>query len=327
MDNSTPGHPASAKATAGEASQPASAKATAGEASQPASAKATAGEASQLTYTLQIADTILIHAQRLSEWCGHGPILEQDIALTNIALDHIGATRSLYQHAADQYNALPEEIQGAIFTSPALEARRTGIPASYQQVNESTSQRIAEDDLAYLRDAWDFHNVLLAEQPNEDWAYTVAKSFFLDTYNYYFYAALQQSSDRVLAAIAEKSLKEVTYHLKWSSEWVIRLGDGTAESRARMQQAINDRWAYTGELFMPSETDKAALDGGYGPDLALIKPLWEGRVAAVFAEAGLAMPAGNWMQQGGKEGTHSEHLGYILAEMQYLQRAYPGMAW
>jgi ring-1,2-phenylacetyl-CoA epoxidase subunit PaaC len=270
---------------------------------------------SRLHYTLQIADTILIHAQRLSEWCGHGPILEQDIALTNTALDHIGASRSLFQHAADLYNALGEEERTAVFTSPALDQ------------SFAAKGRAEEDDLAYLRDAWDFRNVLLAEQPNEDWAYTVARSFFLDAFNYYFYMALRQSSDTALAAIAEKSLKEVTYHLKWSSEWVIRLGDGTEESSARMQQAINDRWAFTGELFIPSAADGAALSGGYGPDLADLQALWEGRVASVFSEAGMKTPPGKWMQQGGKTGIHSEHLGYILAEMQYMQRAYPGMSW
>ena len=269
----------------------------------------------RLLYTLQIADTLLIHAQRLSEWCGHGPILEQDIALTNMALDHIGATRSLYQHAAEQYNALPEELKTEVFTSPAL----------LQAV--SAKGKAEEDDLAYLRDAWDFHNVLLAEQPNEDWAYTIARSFFIDVFNYYFYTALKQTSDPVLAAIAEKSLKEVTYHLKWSSEWIIRLGDGTEESSARMQQAINDRWAFSGELFLPSEADGAALAAGYGTDLSALEPLWRQRVEAVFSEAGMNIPAGKWMQQGGKTGVHSEHLGYILAEMQYIQRAYPGMEW
>jgi ring-1,2-phenylacetyl-CoA epoxidase subunit PaaC len=268
-----------------------------------------------LLYTLQIADTILIHAQRLSEWCGHGPVLEQDIALTNIALDHIGATRSLYQHAAEQYNALPSEVREELFTSPAL------------QQAVAAKGKAEEDDLAYLRDAWDFHNVLLAEQPNGDWAYTIARSFFLDLYNYHFYSALRQSNDPALAAIAEKSLKEVTYHLKWSSEWVIRLGDGTEESSDRMQQAINDRWAFTGELFIASPADQAALAAGIGPDPATIKPLWEARVAEIFAEAGMTTPAAKWMQQGGKTGLHSEHLGYILAEMQYMQRAYPGMEW
>ena len=269
----------------------------------------------RLAYTLQLADTILIHSQRLSDWCGHGPILEQDIALTNTALDHIGAVRSLYQYAAEQFNALPEEERAEFFTSPAL------------QQTIAAKGKIEEDDLAYLRDAWDYRNVLLAEQPNEDWAYTIARSFFLDCYNFYLYTALQSSNDKVLAAIAEKSLKEVTYHLKWSSEWIIRLGDGTDESAARIQSAIDSRWPYIGEFFSPSEADKAAVEAGYGVDLSDIKPRWDERVKAVFEEAQLNVPTATWMHRGGKEGVHSEHLGYILAEMQYMQRAYPGMEW
>ena len=269
----------------------------------------------RLTYTLQIADTILIHAQRLGEWCGHGPILEQDIALTNIALDHIGATRSLYQHAAGLFNALPEAEGSEYFTSPALQSA------------VAAKGSAEEDDLAFLRDAWDFRNVLLAEQPNEDWAYTVARCFFLDAYNYFFYAALQNSSDAALAAVAEKSLKEATYHLKWSSEWIIRLGDGTEESAARMQGAINDRWPYIGELFTPSAADTWALEAGAGADLSAVRLQWDERVRTILEEGNLKVPAGTWMHRGGKEGIHSEHLGYILAEMQYMQRAYPGMQW
>jgi ring-1,2-phenylacetyl-CoA epoxidase subunit PaaC len=269
----------------------------------------------RLAYILQWADTILVHAQRLSEWCGHGPILEQDIALTNMALDHIGATRSLYQYAAEQFNALPESERTEFFTSPAL------------QQALAAKGKAEEDDLAYLRDAWDFRNVLLGEQPNEDWAYTVARSFFLDCFNYFFYDALRQSNDETIAAVAEKSLKEVTYHLKWSSEWIIRLGDGTEESASKMQAAIDDRWPYVGELFNPSEADKAALAGSYGADLSAIKTLWDARVKTILEEARLKMPTATWMHRGGKEGIHSEHLGYVLAEMQYLQRAYPGMEW
>jgi len=268
-----------------------------------------------LLYTLQIADTILIHAQRLGEWCGHGPILEQDIALTNTALDHLGAARSLYQYAAEQYNSLSESEKQEVFSSPALSQVRV------------TRDQVEEDDLAYLRDSWDFHNVLLVEQENDDWAYTIAKCFFLDVFNFYFYTALQNSTDSLLASVAEKSLKEVGYHLKWSSEWVIRLGDGTLESQLRMQQAVNDRWAFTGELFLPSETDIIALQQSYGVDLAAINPLWEAKVSQVFQMAGIKIPDNQWMQEGGKKGMHSEHLGYILAEMQYLQRAYPGMEW
>lgn len=269
----------------------------------------------QLYYVLQIADNALITAQRLSEWCGHGPILEQDIALTNTALDHIGTARSLYQHAADLYNALTPEEQEAAFTSPAL-------TNAFAQKG-----KLEEDDVAYLRDAWDFRNVLLAEQPNGDWAYTIIRSFFIDTFNYYFYQVLQSSNDEALAAVAEKSLKEVTYHLKWSSEWMIRLGDGTDESHARIQKALDERWAYTGELFLSSAADQAILEAGTGVDLAAIKNQWQYHITSIIQEATLNLPENSWMQQGGKTGTHTEHLGYILAEMQYLQRAYPGMEW
>jgi ring-1,2-phenylacetyl-CoA epoxidase subunit PaaC len=184
-----------------------------------------------LKYTLQLADNALILGHRLSEWCGHGPVLEQDIALTNISLDHLGQARSLYQYAAEQFNSLPADIQSSFFVTPLV-----------QQVNGP----VDEDDLAYLRDVPDFRNVLLAEQPNGDWAYTVARSFFLDTFNFYLFTALQHCQDETLAAVAEKSLKEATYHVRWSSEWVIRLGDGTEESHRRMQQALDDLWMYTG---------------------------------------------------------------------------------
>ena len=265
---------------------------------------------SLLQYTLQLADNALILGHRISEWCGHGPILEQDIALTNTALDHLGQARSLYQYAADQFNALPAAEKNSFFTSNAIRK----IIASGKQIDE--------DDLAYLRDGWDYRNILLVEQPNKDWAYTIIRSFFYDTFNFFFYTELQKCSDTSLAAIAEKSLKEVTYHLRWSSEWVIRLGDGTEESAQRIKAAIADRWQFTGELFIASQADKVL-----GIDLAPIKSLWKERVAAVFSEANLDVPADGWMHQGGKDGKHSEHLGYILAELQFVQRAYPNMQW
>lgn len=269
----------------------------------------------QLTYTLQIADNALILGHRISEWCGHGPILEQDIAITNTSLDHLGQARSLYQHAADMFNALPAEEKKTLFVSAALQAKI------------AKDEKIDEDDLAYLRDGWDFRNVLLTEQPNKDWGYTVVRSFFYDAYNFYFYTELQKSKDTVLAAIAEKSLKEVTYHLRWSSEWMIRLGDGTAESKARMQEAVNHYWAYTGELFEMTTADKEMLAAGMGVDLNAIKTQWQKRVDAVLEEATLSIPANAWMHSGGKEGRHSEHLGYILTELQFMQRAYPDMEW
>lgn len=262
-------------------------------------------------YLLQLADNALILGHRISEWCGHGPILEQDIAITNTALDHLGQARNLYQYAANIYNQFSQEEKNGLLVSPAFSGK--GI--------------ITEDDLAYLRDAWDFKNVLLVEQPNEDWAFTIARSFFYDTYAVNLYTQLQSSSDETIAAIAQKSLKEATYHRKWSSEWIIRLGDGTDESKIKMQNAINERWAFTGELYMPVDTETELLQKGIGADLNLLYHAWTPYVSDILEEATLNIPENNWMQHGGKTGIHSEHLGYILAEMQCMQRAYPGMEW
>jgi ring-1,2-phenylacetyl-CoA epoxidase subunit PaaC len=269
----------------------------------------------QLLYTLQLADNALIIGHRISEWCGHGPILEQDIALTNTALDHLGQARSFYQHAASIFNALPQDEKSKIFSSTAL------------QNIINAGNEIDEDDLAYLRDGWDFRNLLLVEQPNKDWAYTVARSFFYDAYNFYFYTELQNSKDTALAAIAEKSLKEVTYHLRWSSEWMIRLGDGTEESHIRLQNAVNDHWKFTGELTTMTEVERVMQKEGIGVDLEKIKASWDKKINEVLDEATLIRPETPWMQQGGKEGRHTEHLGYILAELQFMQRAYPNMEW
>lgn len=248
---------------------------------------------SLLNYTLHLADNALIIGHRNSEWCGHGPILEQDIAISNIALDCIGQARNFYQYAAT--------ISG----------------------NGAT-----EDSLAYLRDVIDFKNCLLTELPNGDWAQTILRQFFFSTYQYYLYQQLQNSSDTQLAAIAEKSLKEVTYHLRWSSEWVIRLGDGTEESKQRMLQAIEELWSYTGDMFIPADFEIESVKQGYGIDVKNIQTNWLQKVTSVFEEATLPLPAENiWMQTGGKEGKHTEHLGFILAEMQFLQRAYPGAEW
>lgn len=245
-----------------------------------------------IDYTLHLADNALIIGHRNSEWCGHGPILEQDIAITNIALDMIGQARNFYQYAA--------QLSG----------------------NGAT-----EDSFAYLRDAIDFKNNLLVELPNGDWAQTVLREFFFSAYQYFLYQQLQNSSDTQLAAIAEKSLKEVTYHLRWSSEWVIRLGDGTEESKRRMMHAIDELWSYTGEMFLATGFELQAVSEGYGVDLSMIKNEWDKKVKAVFEEATLTVPENKWMQSGGKEGRHTENLGFILAEMQFLQRAYPNSEW
>jgi len=267
----------------------------------------------KIKYLLQLADNALILGHRISEWTGHGPILEQDIAITNTALDHLGQARSLYQYAAETYNQLSNDDKADFFASPIF---------------LNTAQPVTEDTLAYLRDSWDFRNVLLVEQPNADWAYTIARSFFYDHYSVLLYTALQESNDATIAAVAEKSLKEALYHRRWSSEWVIRLGDGTEESKARMQEAINERWSFTGEMLTPSEADKAMMETGTGADLEGLKSKWFSNVEDILSQATLTIPAKDtWMQEGGKEGNHSEHLGYILAEMQYMQRAYPGMEW
>lgn len=243
-------------------------------------------------YTLRLGDTSLIIGHRLSEWCGHGPVLEQDIALINIALDLVGQAKSFLEYAA--------EVEGK------------GRDA---------------DALAYRRLERDFRNVLLSEQPNEDFAFTIVRQFLLDAFQYPFYQRLTQSKDRQIAAIAEKSLKEVTYHLRFSSEWMIRLGDGTAESNEKMQTALNELWMFTGELFEMTETDEILIKEGIAIDLNTIKPLWEQKVSSILEEATLIQPKPQWMQSGGKKGVHSEHLGYILAEMQYLPRAYPDAKW
>ncbi len=269
----------------------------------------------QLFYTLQLADNALINGHRLSEWCGHGPVLEQDIALSNISLDHLGQARSLYQYAAAQMNALSMEAKLNVFASVALNDKI------------SKGETIDEDDLAFLRDSWDFKNLLLVEQPNEDWAYTIVRSFLFDVFNLYLFTSLKNSKEEQIAAIAEKSLKEVTYHVRWSSEWMIRLGDGTEESHRRLQQAFNDRWMFSGEMFEASDADKEMLQEGVGVDLTIIKDQWQQHISKVVTEATIMLPTNNWMQTGGKQGKHTEQLGYLLTELQFMQRAYPNMEW
>lgn len=243
-------------------------------------------------YTLHLADNSLIMGHRLSEWAGHGPILEQDIAISNIALDLIGQSRNFYQYAAQL------------------------------KANGAT-----EDSLAYLRDADEFKNLVLAEQSNGDWAKTILKLFFFSTYQYYLYQKLTASSDTQLSAIAEKSLKEVTYHLRWSSEWVIRLGDGTGESKQRFEKALIQLWPCTAELFIPAPYENVAAKNNTGVDVTLLKGLWEQKVKDVFDEATVIVPPQVPAGTGGKEGKHTEHLDEILKDMQYLQRTYPGCTW
>jgi ring-1,2-phenylacetyl-CoA epoxidase subunit PaaC len=257
---------------------------------------------SLIDYTLHLADNSLILGQRNSEWCGHGPVLEQDIAITNISLDLIGQARNFYQYAAQLINEKTEQ--------------------SETKNSPSGGRGASEDSLAYLRKEREFKNCLLAEQPNSDWAQTILRQYFFSQYQYLLYQQLQQSSNEQLAAIATKALKEVTYHLRWSSEWVIRLGDGTEESHNRMLKAIDELWRYTGELFVPADFEKQTE-----VDFDKIKQEWLLKVKEVFDEAALPVPEKIFMQSGGKEGKHTEHLGYILTELQYMQRTYPGCEW
>ena len=243
-------------------------------------------------YVLQLADTSLILAHRLSEWCGHGPVLEQDLALANIALDLLGEARSYYQYAA--------ELEG---------------------------QGRTEDDLAYLRQAVEYRNPLLVEQPNGDFAHTVLRQFLFDVFHYELLAGLKTGPDARLAAIAEKSLKEAAYHRKWSAEWIIRFGDGTAESRQRLEKALRVLWRYAAELTAPTDLERALQTVGFLPDYATLQANAAAYVAQVFAAATLPVPTDAFAQPGGKLGRHSEHLGYLLAELQYVQRTYPGLTW
>ena len=243
-------------------------------------------------YLLRFADNGLILSQRLGEWCGHGPVLEEDIALTNVALDLLGHARMWYGYAA--------EVEG---------------------------NRRGEDDLAFFRDAGDFHNLLLLEQPNGDFAVTMARQFYFDVWHVELLRALSGSADMRIRGIAEKAWKEAMYHLERSVDWVIRLGDGTVESHQRMQIAADSLWMYTGEMFEMDDVDNQMLAQGVGVDLAALRGPWRDRVSSVFAAATLTFPAATWMQTGGKSGRHTEKLGYILAEMQHLQRMYPGCTW
>jgi len=237
-------------------------------------------------YILYLADTTLILSQRNSEWCGHGPILEQDIAITNISLDLLGQSRNFYQFAATLIG------------------------------------NTDEDKLAYLRPEREFKNLLLAEQPNGDWGQTILRQFLFSQYQYVLFQQLQNSKDEQVVAIVTKALKEIAYHVRWSSEWVIRLGDGTAESHQRMIKAIDELWPYTGEMFMAADYEKTMAI-----DFALLKKEWNEKVKYIFDEATLVIPEKVFMQSGGKTGTHTEHLGYILTELQYMQRAYPNSEW
>lgn len=243
-------------------------------------------------YIISIADNSLILGQRLGELCGHGPTLETDIAGTNIALDLIGQTRNYYQYAA--------KIQGEGKT---------------------------EDDIAFLRLEKEYKNVLLVEQPNTHFGYVMGRQFLFDVFHLLVMNQLMQSKDDTLAAIAKKGVKEVSYHKRFSSDWIKRLGDGTPESNAKMQEAVNDLWAYTDELFDQTEADKAMVSEGIAVDTTKLKESYYKEVSEVLEEAKLTVPERKYFTRGGKKGVHSEYMGYILTELQYMQRTYPNMEW
>jgi ring-1,2-phenylacetyl-CoA epoxidase subunit PaaC len=246
----------------------------------------------KVEYLLRLGDSTLILGHRLSQWCGRGPAIEEDLALTNVALDLIGQARMWLSYAS--------EVEGR--------ARD-------------------EDELAYLRDAHDYRNVLLVEQPNGNYADTLARQFYFDTWHYFLLRELARSADARVAEIAEKSLKEVTYHLRRSGDLVVRLGDGTLESHGKMQAAIDDLWMYTGELFEADAVERTLIEQNVACDPVALREPWSQHVNEVLEEATLRPPASGALQRGGKQGRHTEHLGYLLAEMQFLQRAYPGARW
>jgi ring-1,2-phenylacetyl-CoA epoxidase subunit PaaC len=258
----------------------------------PEAAAPDAGQEAVLEFLLRTGDNTLILGHRVSEWCGHAPALEEDIALANVALDLIGQTQ--------MWLGLAAEVEGRGRTA---------------------------DDLAYLRDAWEFRNVLLVERPNGDFGQTLMRQFLFDAWHHAFLKELAGSSDPRVAEIAAKAGKEAAYHLERSSDLVIRLGDGTDESHRRMQDALDALWAYTGEMFLADDKDAAIAAAGIAPDPASLKPAWETTVRDVLTAATLVVPESSFAHKGGKRGIHTEHLGYILADMQFLQRAYPGASW
>jgi ring-1,2-phenylacetyl-CoA epoxidase subunit PaaC len=243
-------------------------------------------------YAVRRADDALILGHRLSEWCGHAPMLEEEMALSNMALDLLGQARELYSYAA--------KVEG--------------------KDND-------EDKLAYLRDVRQYRNLLLVEQPNGDFARTMVRQLFYSVFADIYWRAMMTSKDATLAAIAAKSEKESAYHVRHCSEWIVRLGDGTDESHARAQEAIEHLWAYTGEMFEVDDDERELIDAGIAVDAATLKPQWLKVVSGVIAEATLTMPSNDWMQRGGRAGRHSEYLGHILSELQSLQRSFPGATW
>jgi ring-1,2-phenylacetyl-CoA epoxidase subunit PaaC len=257
-----------------------------------AAASIQVSETPLVLYVLRRADDALILGHRLSEWCGHAPMMEEDMAMANMGLDLLGQARELYSYAA--------KVEG--------------------KDND-------EDKLAYLRDVRQYRNLLLLEQPNGDFARTMTRQFFYAAFSDLYWRAMMNSRDATLAAIAAKSEKESAYHLRHSSEWMVRLGDGTDESHRRAQMAVDDLWAFTGEMFAVDDSERGLIDAGIAVDPETLRASWLQTVSRVLDEATLARPQNDWMQQGGRDGRHSEHLGHLLSELQSMQRAFPGATW
>lgn len=248
--------------------------------------------AALLEYTLRLGDDALINGQRLSEWCGHGPFLEEDVGVANTALDLIGRARLLLDYAG------------------RLEGRGRG-----------------EDELAFTRDERQWRNLLITELPRGDFAFTTVRQFLLDAYHRHLYTELLTSRDETLAGIAGRAAKEAEYHLRHTSEWVLRLGGGTDESHGRMQRALDELWSFTPEMFERDKVTDAMEEAGVAPTTAMLETEWTRTVEPVLREAGLTVPGGEWPHTGGRQGMHTEHFGFLLAEMQFVQRAYPGQKW
>ncbi|MDB4656206.1 phenylacetate-CoA oxygenase subunit PaaC [Flavobacteriales bacterium] len=243
-------------------------------------------------YLLRLGDNAAILGHRLSEWCGHGPELEEDIAIINTALDLLGHARSFYTYAG--------EVEGKGRT---------------------------EDDLAYLRKEREYSNALITETANGHYGDTIARQFLFDQFNYLLFSELVHSKDETVAGVSAKAVKEIRYHLRRSTEWTLRLGDGTEESHDKIQQSFNELWSFTADMFAQDESDEVVVAAGIGPDLNSIYPVWREKVKTVLTEATLENPEDGWMQSGSKKGEHTEHLGHILSDLQYMQRAYPGAQW
>jgi ring-1,2-phenylacetyl-CoA epoxidase subunit PaaC len=243
-------------------------------------------------YAIRLGDDSVVLGHRLSEWCRFGPFLEEDLALTNVALDFIGRARMFYSYAA--------ELEGGDAT---------------------------EDSYAYQRDCREFTNLLINELPCGDFAFSLARQYLVDEYGLAFMQCLSESSDERLAAIAAKAVKESRYHLRRSRDWMLRLGDGTAESHSRLQSAIDDLWGYTPELFEMDELEQGLANSGVAVDSAALKAQWQLAVGETLDEATIALPAGDWSVTGGRQGMHTEHLGHMLSDLQFVQRAYPGLEW